>query len=150
MPKSAVTHEIREAFASETLPVDEPVAVKTYCDEGASLTLKGRRWQQVSEYEIANVSACLNFLSPPAVRAYLAAFLVTSIAAPLSGIADSTVAFVKPPKGNPSRPSYFSWWSLLSQRQRTVVIAFLRAMPESMPGEHAEAIKALEASVNAS
>ena len=149
MSTSSVAREVCDAFASEALPTGQPVTIQTYDDEGASATFEGRRWQEVSAHELALVTASLHFLSPPAVRAYLPAFLVAALQAPRSGIADCAVAFVKPPKGNPLRVSYYAWWSLLSPRQHAAVIAFLRAMPECMPGENSEAIQSLEASANA-
>jgi hypothetical protein len=59
--------------------------------------------------------------------------------APGSGISDATISFVKPPKDDPSRSSYHAWWALLFSRQRLALAALLRAVPESIPGEHSEA-----------
>jgi hypothetical protein len=149
MLTSDVSREVREAFASAQLPHGQPVAKETYDDEGASAIFEGRRWQDVTASELAYVTACLHFLTPLAVRAYLPAFLVASLEDPYSGVADCTVSFIKPPKDNPSRQSYSAWWSLLSPIQRAAVVSFLRVMPESMQGEHLGALKALEASANA-
>jgi hypothetical protein len=149
MSTSSVAREVREAFASEVLPAGQPVATHPFDDEGARATFEGRRWQEVSVHELAYVTACLRFLAPPAVRVYLPAFLLAALEDPCSAIADCTVEFLKPPKGNPLRPSYYMWWSLFSRQQRAAVVAFLRAMPESVHGENSEAVQALEASANA-
>lgn len=146
--QSVAADEVREAFASACLPLGQAVAIETYDDEGARATFEGRRWQDVAASELAMVSASLRFLTPPAVGAYLPAFLLAALADPDSGLADSTVDFVKPPKDNPSRPSYFAWWSLLSPAQRTAVVSFLRAMPD-LQREHRDAIHALEAASHA-
>jgi hypothetical protein len=150
MQPSQVVQEIRDAFSCAHLPHDQRVSIDAYDDEGAEATFTGRNWKDIDATELANVTACLHFLTPAAVRAYLPAFLVAALAEPCSGVAYSTVEFVKPPKGKPSRPSYFAWWSLLAPRQRLAIVSFLRAMPESVPGEHAEAADALEASANGS
>lgn len=145
-----VAQEIREAFSRARLSHDQRVSIDTYDDEGAAETFAGRQWQDIDASELANATACLHFLTPAAIVAYLPAFMVAALARPSSGIGYSTVEFVKPPKGRPSRPSYSAWWSLLTPRQRLAVVSFLRAMPESLPGEHAEAAHALEMSANGS
>lgn len=142
--------EVQEAFAGAVLARGESVAVPTYDDEGASSTFEGRRWQEVDRHELAMITACLWFLTPAAVCAYLPAFLVASLEAPRSRIADATIRFIIPPNGNTRRPSFAAWWSLLSCQQQSAVVAFLREMPESVPNEYAEALSALEASCFAS
>lgn len=150
MGSSVAVREVQEAFAGAILARGESVTVPTYDDEGASSTFEGRRWQEVDRHELAMVTACLWFLTPAAVCAYLPAFLVASLEEPQSGIADATIRFIIPPKGNNRRPSFAAWWSLLSRRQQSAVVAFLRAMPESVPNEYAETVSALEASCAAS
>ena len=149
MSTSLVSAQIWHAFAHASLVQHAPVSIDTYDDEGASATFKGRRWREVSSDELRQVTACLNFFTPAAVVAYLPAFIVAALEHPHSGVADCTIAFIKPPKANPFRPSYFAWWSLLSPSQRLAVIAFLRAMPEPTPGEYLETIAVLEAVTDA-
>ena len=150
MVSSVAVREVQEAFAGAVLARGESVAVPTYDDEGVSSTFEGRRWQEVERHELAMVTACLSFLKPAAVCAYLPAFLIASLEEPRSGIADATIRFIIPPNGNYRRPSFAAWWSLLSRRQQLAVVAFLREMPESVPNEYAEAVSALEASCAAS
>ncbi|WP_139271170.1 DUF6714 family protein [Atopomonas hussainii] len=142
--------EVQEAFANAVLARGERVTDQTYDDEGTSSTFEGRRWQEVKPHELAMVTACLWHLTPSAVCAYLPAFLVASLESPSSGIADATIQFITPPKGNPRRPSFAAWWLHLSSRQQFAVVAFLREMSESALGEHAETLAELEKACTAS
>ncbi|MGE8297603.1 MAG: DUF6714 family protein [Pseudomonas sp.] len=146
MSSSVTIREVQEAFADAILTSEERVVVSTYDDEGASFVFEGRRWQEIGRHELAMVTACLWFLTPAAICAYLPAFLVASLEEPRSGIADATISFIIPPKNNNRRPSFMAWWSLLSRRQQSAVVAFLRVMPESVPNEYAEAVSALDES----
>ena len=68
-------------------------------------------------------SAAISFLSPSAFAYYLPAFMLAALEEP--GVRSSLLERLAPPKDEPARPSYASWWELLSATQQGAVIQFV-------------------------
>jgi hypothetical protein len=137
---------ISRAFAADRLPKCDPVSVETYDDEGTKEFFQGTHWQDHAGTDLEARVSCLTFFTPKAFCFFLPAFLVAAAKAPESWLASELASRLLPPKGDPSRPSYASWWCLLTLEQRRAVLAFLTLM-QSRGELHAADLSRLEAAL---
>ncbi|WP_425502927.1 DUF6714 family protein [Pseudomarimonas arenosa] len=138
------------AFENTSLEAHTPISVDTYDDEGTESHFVGTHWTDHNATTLQKFASSLLFFTPEAAAHFLPAFLLATLQAPESNLAESTIRFLSPPKGDASRPSFDAWWSLLSRKQQLAVVAFLRRVPEAWPGEHDASASALEGAVHVS
>src|SRR5688572_13069151 len=109
---SDIAAQVRQVFAEVPSPrviSDQPN------DEGASDHFAGTHWHDHGfEALDQQTTFALRMFTPQAVAFFLPAFLLAALERPESGLAEGVAGFLVPPKDNPRRASYWSWWSLLS------------------------------------
>ena len=135
---------VHQAFAKTEKPHGALFATED--DEGARAMFADARWEDIEPDALRRQSAAVNFLSPPAFAYFLPALMLASLSD--AGVRDSLVARLLPPKGDPTRPSFASWWELLSPPQRSAAIAFVDHCNESghaLPSASVEALKSVAA-----
>lgn len=128
---------IDEAFDPNSAPLRVTTVACTPYDEGLDDQFLGTSWRDHSP-ESLECAAPLPFFTPEGFAYFLPAYLRAARLCPHSGIVDSLVAQLLPPKGNLNRASFRAWWSLLSLQQQRVVIAFLNAHIDTQPFEIAD------------
>lgn len=129
----SLQEEIRKVFANVSRPSDD--ALFLYDSEGADAVLYARRWDEVPAADLNYHSVALLAFTPSAFVYFLPAFMIAALNNKGWGLKDNVLYSVSPPKGNPKRPSYQQWWSLLSTEQRLCVIAFIEEFSPENP-EH--------------
>jgi hypothetical protein len=135
---------VHQAFAYTEPPSGALFATEN--DEGAGAIFAHARWEDIDLAALCRHSAAVNFLSPRAFAYFLPAFILASLSD--AGVRDSLVARLLPPKGDPTRPSFTSWWELLSHPQRSAAIAFVDHCNESgdaLPSASIEGLKSTAA-----
>jgi hypothetical protein len=135
---------VHQAFAKTELPPGALFATED--DEGARAIFTGARWEDIEPDALQRHSAAVNFLSPSAFAYFLPALILASLSD--AGVRDSLVTRLLPPKDDPTRPSFASWWELLSHPQRSAAIAFVDHCNESgcaLPSASIEALKSAAA-----
>lgn len=129
---SSLVPRITRAFESSRFPVGKDISVDPSNDEGTSEFFLGTRWQDHNAETLQNFTV-LSFFTPEAFCYYLPAYMLAALQHPHSGIADTLIEFLCPPKNNPKRPSYWAWWSQLSADQRASIVAFLEEFHNENP-----------------
>jgi len=133
---------IASAFGSVPYPGEGNIAVETYDDEGTTEHFRGTRWQDHTVESLQNFTV-LSFFTPEAFCYYLPAYMLAALEKPHSGIADTLIEFLCPPKNNPKRPSYWVWWSQLSTDQRRCIVSFINEFKPTDPIRFSPAIEVL-------
>src|SRR5690242_19322323 len=106
----SLTSEIQDAFRDTEPPGADAISVPTYDDEGTQNHFSGTRWQDHSVRTLENYTFSLECFTPQAFAYYLPAFMLVALEGTAPGVTDSLVRKLCPPKNNPMRPSYMSWW----------------------------------------
>lgn len=137
---------INKAFEGMPFPAGQVVSVETQDDEGTTEHFLGTRWQEHTPESLQNFTA-LSFFTPEAFCYYLPAYMLAAMKQPRSGIADSLIEYLCPPKNNPKRSSYWVWWSRLSTDQRRCIVAFLEEFRSTNPARLTTIIASLSSYV---
>ena len=142
---SHLIESIANAFEDVEYPQGPDISVPTYDDEGTAEHFRNTHWRDHTLATLENYTISLRFFTPEFLCFFLPAYMCVSIDNPESGIPDSVLDKISPPKHDPRRPSYYTWWSRLSGAQRRVVIMFLRHFEDSNPEHFWAVIACLEA-----
>ena len=136
--------EIQEAFKDRKRPSTANLC-RTGDDEGVSEHFYGTKWQEHDAECLRNHSVALTFFNPEAFCYYLPAFLIESLKNKDLGswVPDALC----PPKNDPTRTSYSNWWSMLSLKQKRVIIAYLRSFDNEYSLAYEAAADALERAI---
>jgi len=137
---------IASAFGDIPYLGDGNIAAETYDDEGTTEHFRGTRWQDHTVESLQNFTV-LSFFTPEAFCYYLPAYMLAALQQPYSGIADSLIEFLCPPKNNPKRSSYWAWWSKLSTNQRQCVVSFINEFKPTDPIRFSPVIETLSTHV---
>lgn len=95
---------ITKAFEDMPPPVGQVISVETQDDEGTTEYFLGTRWQEHTPESLQNFTA-LSFFTPEAFCYYLPAYILAAMKQPSSGIADSLIEYLCPPKKTQSVPA---------------------------------------------
>lgn len=135
-------NKISEAF-SDRLPPSTKYLCNTNNDEGVSEHFAGTKWLDHNADCLSYHTVALTFFNPEAFCYYLPAFLIWSIKEKGTCVPDALC----PPQNDPSRKSYMNWWSLLSLKQKEIIILYLRSINDDCSLRYNAAADALEKSM---
>lgn len=116
---------IRRVFSEREYPGDTNI-VKKGDHEGDGELFVGATWGQLDYREMERRTFVLHCFTTAGFCYFLPAYLIASVELPLSGMADAVLFRMRPPKNDTGRNSFVEWWSLLSVKQKQVIVEVVK------------------------
>ena len=117
--------DIQRAFSEREYPGDAHVLLPVD-DEGEGGLFIGTTWPELDSAQLELRTFVLHCFTAAGFCYFLPAYLIASIRAPMTGLPDSIIDRVCPPKNDINRRSFVEWWSFLSHPQRRAILDIVR------------------------